>query len=359
MIQKSNYALPILLTAFVILCSCAQAREKTVHQNELQHGGMPMMIPGNVKQIYLAGGCFWGVEGYFSRITGITGTDTGYANGKTDTASYRELSATDHAETVKILYNSGIISLEEVLEHYFRIIDPLAINQQGNDKGRQYRTGIYYTDPADLPLIQAVIATVQSRYTRPLAVEVERLRHFIEAEDYHQDYLKKNPGGYCHIDLGLAAKPLYDDKRFQIPAAGELKSKLTDLQYRVTQEKATERPFTSEYDSFNGKGIYVDIVTGKPLFSSSDKYDAGCGWPSFTKPITSQAVDFVYDGSHGMERIEVTAKTGGSHLGHVFDDGPQDTTGLRYCINGASLRFIPYNEMDAAGYREYKQYVRE
>ena len=151
----------------------------------------------------------------------------------------------------------------------------------------------------------------------------------------------------------------FDETKFQTPELKRLKEQLTPLQYSVTQEKATERPFTSEYDKFEKKGIYVDIVTGKPLFSSSDKYDAGCGWPSFTKPITSQAVDFSHDGSHGMSRVEVTSKTGGAHLGHVFDDGPQDKTGLRYCINGASLRFVPYEEMDAAGYGAYKQYVTD
>ncbi len=316
-----------------------------------------MRMGGNVKEIYLAGGCFWGVEGYFSRLQGVVDTDTGYANGKSANASYQKLHDTDHAETVKIRYNSGVIALEELLAHYFRIIDPVSVNKQGNDIGRQYRTGIYYTDKADAPVIQAFIKGKQADYSRPIAVEVEPLRHFVLAEDYHQDYLQKNPGGYCHIDLHLADVPLHDESRFAAPEQGALKKQLTPLQYSVTQEKATERPFTSEYDQFEGKGIYVDIVTGKPLFSSSDKYDADCGWPSFTKPITSQALDFTEDFSHGMSRVEVTAKNGGAHLGHVFNDGPEDKTGLRYCINGASLRFIPYDEMDASGYGEYKQYV--
>lgn len=358
MINKWQKIMCILYTSASVLCGCVkvQAREITKPQSEAATGGVLMM--GNIKRIYLAGGCFWGVEGYFSRISGVTETDTGYANGKTDKTSYRELAATDHAETVKIVYNSGVISLEELLAHYFRIINPVSVNKQGNDIGRQYRTGIYYTDNTDLPVIQAVMKKMQTKYSQPLAVEVYPLHHFIEAEDYHQDYLKKNPTGYCHIDLRLAEKPLHDERSFQVPTDSELKSKLTALQYSVTQQKATERPFTSEYDKFDGKGIYVDIVTGKPLFSSSDKYDAGCGWPSFTKPITSQAVDFARDDSHGMERIEVTSKTGGAHLGHVFDDGPKDETGLRYCINGASLKFVPYEEMDAAGYGDYKQYVR-
>ena len=325
-----------------ILCGCVkvQAKERSAPQYKNKSGGSAIVNAGNIKEIYLAGGCFWGVEGYFRRIPGVIDTDTGYANGKTNKTTYQELHSTDHAETVHIRY-----------------IDPVSVNQQGNDKGRQYRTGVYYTDKADASVIRGFIQRMQAQYTQPIAVETEPLRNFIRAEEYHQDYLQKNPTGYCHINLHLADVPLHDEKKFVVPDAKQIKEALDPLQYSVTQEKATERPFTSEYDKFEGKGIYVDIVTGKPLFSSSDKYDAGCGWPSFTKPITSQAVDFTQDTSHGMNRVEVTSKTGGAHLGHVFDDGPQDKTGLRYCINGASLRFIPYEEMDAAGYGEYKQYV--
>ena len=341
-------------------CMNAQAKEHgRTHQTAVPKGGKSVLTQGNVQEIYLAGGCFWGVEGYFSRISGVVDTDTGYANGKTAAASYQVLHETDHAETVKIRYNSGVIGLEELLAHYFRIIDPLSVNKQGNDTGRQYRTGIYYTNKADEPVIKAFLNRMQAQYERPIAVEVEPLRHFVLAEDYHQDYLQKNPNGYCHINLHLAEVPLYEDRRFAPADVQKAKDKLTPLQYSVTQEKATERPFTSEYDKFEQKGIYVDIVTGKPLFSSSDKYDAGCGWPSFTKPITSEAVDFTQDQSHGMSRIEVTTKNAGTHLGHVFDDGPRDKTGLRYCINGASLRFIPYDQMDSEGYGDFKQYVRD
>lgn len=341
-------------------CTKVQAKEQQRNtQNATIKGGLSMLTEGNIREIYVAGGCFWGVEGYFSRLTGVTETDTGYANGVTDATNYRALHETDHAETVKIRYNSGVIGLEEMLAHYFRIIDPVSVNKQGNDTGRQYRTGIYYTRNADEPVIRDFIKRMQANYDRPIAVEVEPLRHFILAEEYHQDYLQKNPNGYCHINLHLAEVSLYDESRFQPKDIQKIKGQLTPLQYSVTQEKATERPFTSEYDKFDQKGIYVDIVTGKPLFSSSDKYDAGCGWPSFTKPITAESIDFSRDTSHGMSRIEVTTKDVGTHLGHVFDDGPQDKTGLRYCINGASLRFIPYDQMDSEGYGDFKQYVRD
>jgi len=341
----------ILFTAILLSCVKVPAQNRSAASKEFK-------MTEHTKEIYLAGGCFWGVEGYFRRIPGVRFTETGYANGKTDTTSYREIAATDHAETVHIIYDFSIISLEELLAHFFRIIEPTSVNKQGNDVGRQYRTGVYYTDETDAPRIKAFFDFMQKKYTKPLAVETAALLNFVKAEDYHQDYLEKNPFGYCHIDLNLASKPLYDEERFKVPADRELKNRLTAIQYEVTQNKATERPYTSEYDKFDKPGIYVDIVTGKPLFSSSDKYDAGCGWPSFTKPITTSAIDYEEDTSHGMVRTEVLSKTGGAHLGHVFPDGPKTKGGLRYCINGASLRFIPYEDMEKEGYGDYMPYVK-
>lgn len=309
------------------------------------------------KEIYLAGGCFWGVEGYLRQLNGVIRTDTGYANGKTANTDYKTIKETDHAETVKIVYNPHIISLQELLARYFKIIDPFSINKQGNDMGRQYRTGIYFTDINDENKIKKFISFQQKKYSKKIVVECEKLRNFIRAEEYHQDYLEKNPNGYCHINLNLANEPLYDESKFKKPSLEELKQKLSTEQFSVTQEKATERPFSSEYDKHSEKGIYIDIVTRKPLFSSSDKYDAGCGWPSFTKPITTDALNYIRDTSHGMDRTEVISKTGESHLGHVFDDGPKEYGGLRYCINGASLQFIPLDKMEDLGYAEYTPYV--
>ena len=187
---------------------------------------------------------------------------------------------------------------------------------------------------------------------------IEPLKNFVIAEEYHQKYFEKNPNGYCHIDLSKANKPVYDESKFKIPQKADLKANLSDLQYSVTQNKATEKAFSSPYDKHYKKGIYVDIVTKKPLFSSTDKFNSGSGWPSFTKPITTDALDFHNDTSFGMTRTEVTSRLGGSHLGHVFEDGPKDKGGMRYCINGASLEFIPYEEMDQKGYGDYKIYVK-
>lgn len=311
----------------------------------------------NQKDIYLAGGCFWGVEGYFKKIPGVLQTDVGYANGKTANTSYKELPQSDHAETLKIKFDENIVSFTEILAHYFRIIDPTSINKQGNDIGRQYRTGIYYTDESMKKDIIDFINQEQSKYRQKITVEVDVLKNFILAEDYHQDYLDKNPEGYCHIDLSLATKPLYHDK-FKKPNENEIKTSLNELQYNVTQYKATEAPFSSKFDKFNQKGVYVDVVTKQPLFSSSDKFDAGCGWPSFSKPITTDAIKYNEDTSCGMQRMEVSSKLGDSHLGHVFDDGIKEKGGLRYCINGASLEFIPLEKMKEMGYEDYILYVK-
>ncbi|RAZ48614.1 peptide-methionine (R)-S-oxide reductase [Campylobacter hyointestinalis subsp. lawsonii] len=312
----------------------------------------------NLKDIYLAGGCFWGTQAYFDKIRGVIKTDVGYANGNSDKTDYYSLHYSGHAETVHITFDKNVVSLAEILAHYFRIIDPFSVNKQGNDVGLQYRTGIYYNDSSLENEIFEFIKHEQTKYDKKIAVEVEPLKNYVLAEEYHQKYLDKNPGGYCHVDLSLADKPLYDESKFKVPLKDELKVKLSDLQYAVTQEKATERPYSSEYDKFDKKGIYVDIVSKKPLFSSSDKFDAGCGWPSFTKPITTDALRYNRDFSHGMDRIEVISSLANSHLGHVFTDGPKDKGGLRYCINGASLKFIPLEDMEKEGYKDYIIYVK-
>lgn len=317
------------------------------------------------KVIYLAGGCFWGLEAYMQKLNGVEDAVSGYANGKTENPSYYDLKTSGHAETVKVIYNPDIISLEDILAHYLRVVNPVSVNKQGNDVGTQYRTGIYYTDEADKTIIENILAKEQTKHDKPIAIEVEPLKQFYDAEEYHQDYLEKNPGGYCHIDLSLADKPLDKDKepmidssRYIKPSDEELKKSLTDIQYDVTQNSATERAFSHEYhDSFK-RGIYVDITTKEPLFSSTDKFESGCGWPSFSKPISKDVVKYFEDNSHFMHRTEVRSRSGDAHLGHVFNDGPKELGGQRYCINGASLEFIPYDEMDEKGYGYLKYLVK-
>ena len=310
-------------------------------------------------EIYLAGGCFWGLEEYFSRISGVLQTSVGYANGQVETTNYQLIKETDHAETVQVVYDEKVVSLREILLYYFRVIDPLSVNQQGNDRGRQYRTGIYYLEEADLPTINTVVREQELLIGRKIAVEVEKLRHYILAEDYHQDYLKKNPGGYCHIDVRDAEKPLIDAANYEKPSQAVLRENLSEESYRVTQEAATEAPFSNAYDQTFEKGIYVDITTGEPLFFAKDKFASGCGWPSFSRPISKELIHYYQDLSHGMERIEVRSRSGNAHLGHVFTDGPQELGGLRYCINSASLRFIAKDEMEEAGYGYLLPYLNK
>ena len=310
-------------------------------------------------EIYLAGGCFWGLEEYFSRISGVLQTSVGYANGQVETTNYQLIKETDHAETVQVVYDEKVVSLREILLYYFRVIDPLSVNQQGNDRGRQYRTGIYYLEEADLPTVNTVVREQELLIGRKIAVEVEKLRHYILAEDYHQDYLKKNPGGYCHIDVRDAEKPLIDAANYEKPSQAVLREQLSEESYRVTQEAATEAPFSNAYDQTFEEGIYVDITTGEPLFFAKDKFASGCGWPSFSRPISKELIHYYKDLSHGMERIEVRSRSGNAHLGHVFTDGPQELGGLRYCINSASLRFIAKDEMEEAGYGYLLPYLNK
>lgn len=309
-------------------------------------------------EIYLAGGCFWGLEEYFSRIEGVEETTVGYANGQVESTNYQLIHQTDHAETVHLIYDEKRISLREILLYYFRVIDPLSVNKQGNDVGRQYRTGVYYTNQADKAVIEQVFAEQEKQLGQKIAVELEPLRHYVLAEDYHQDYLKKNPGGYCHINVNDAYQPLVDPGQYEKPTDAELKEQLTQEQYQVTQHSATERPFHNAYNATFEEGIYVDVTTGEPLFFAGDKFESGCGWPSFSRPIAREVLRYYEDKSHGMERIEVRSRSGNAHLGHVFTDGPELAGGLRYCINSAALRFIPKEKMEAEGYAYLLQHMK-
>lgn len=314
-------------------------------------------------EIVLAGGCFWGVEEYFSRMPGVLETQCGYANGETANPSYREVcsGSTGHAEAVRVVYDPGKLSLDTIIGHFFKIIDPLSLNRQGNDVGRQYRTGIYYSDNSSRAYLQTLMAQEQAMHGQPLAVELLPLENFYPAEEYHQRYLKKNPGGYCHITFeslsDLASRS--GSKKYSKPAEDELRRTLDPLAFEVTQHAATERAFSGSLWDNHKPGIYVDVVTGEPLFVSSDKFDSGTGWPSFTRPINPDAVSQNEDTSHGMSRTEVRSSIGDSHLGHVFDDGPAERGGLRYCINSAALRFIPLDEMEREGYGDLVDMVKK
>lgn len=315
--------------------------------------------PTALKDIWFAGGCFWGVEAYFARIYGVAETSVGYANGKTENPSYYDLSSSGHAETVHLRYDPERVSLKTLLHHFFLIIDPTTFNRQGPDVGTQYRTAIYYQKEEDRPVLEEALAAQKRKYQAPIATVIEKLENYYPAEEYHQQYLEKNPGGYCHISFATLHQPIAetDTSRYRKPELAELKKNLSPIQFRVTQESHTEPPFQNEFWNHHEPGIYVDIVTGAPLFLSTDKFDSGCGWPSFTRPVDEKVLKEVADLKYGMSRVEVRSTVGDSHLGHVFPDGPKERGGLRYCINSAALRFIPLKEMEKEGYGAYVSHV--
>lgn len=307
--------------------------------------------------IYLAGGCFWGLQLYMDNIPGVLNTKVGYANGGTQNPSYEAVcTGSGHAETVRVEYDADIMPLPFLLELFFDVIDPVSVNRQGHDTGVQYRTGIYYESDADRSVIESALKGLSGRLGRPVAVECAPLVQFCPAESYHQKYLDKHPTGYCHIGLNKikqAKHALVNPTRYSSKDQPALKQSLSPLQYEVTQHAATEPPFQNEYNDEFREGIYVDVTTGEPLFSSFDKFQSSCGWPSFSKPIDPFTVREHQDHSFGMRRTEVKSRVGNAHLGHVFLDGPRQSGGLRYCINSAALRFIPKEDMEREGYGEY------
>lgn len=305
--------------------------------------------------VYLAGGCFWGIEKLMHSIPGVIDASSGYANGANEAdANYKTVCVgnTGFRETVQVTYDPAKVSLDALLLAFFCVVDTTQKNRQGNDVGSQYQAGVYYEDEATKATVERVAALEAGR-VKGFAVEIGPLHSFYPAEEYHQRYLDKNPGGYCHIPAekirrfsGLSIDP----GEYRRPTADLIREKLTGEQFAVTQGSGTERPFSHPYWNQNKRGIYVDIVTGEPLFSSADKYESACGWPAFSAPIEEPVVITRRDDNHGMLRTEVRSRAGDSHLGHIFEGDAESPSGVRYCINGASLQFIPHEEMKTKGY---------
>lgn len=308
------------------------------------------------RKIYLAGGCFWGMQAYFSKLKGLI-SEVGYANGNTKETNYQKVASTNHAEVIKIIYDDLSIRTAEIIDRFMQIIDPFSLNRQANDAGTQYRTGIFF-EKGDLftkkiaELFKGYIEKINGKKS---CVVIEEIKNYVKAEEYHQDYLEKNPTGYCHINPNAFFNSLSNFKKLDIKEIQKLN--LDKQSLGIMLNKETEHPHSSEFNLHTKKGIYIDKISKEPLFLSEDKYDAGCGWPSFTRPIFQTALNYFKDNTLAEERIEVTSKIQDSHLGHVFPAlAVKTVTGLRYCINGFALEFIEFNKLKDTVYEKYQFY---
>lgn len=352
----------VIIIICVVSAAVGTVVAQNIHQTEPVKDEKMMARTGNdVAKAVVAGGCFWCMEKPFEKLDGVSAVVSGYAGGKAENPTYNNYMKGGHIEVVEITYDPVVVSFKELLDVYWKQVDPTDDGGQFVDRGHGYTTAIFVKNAEERRIAQNSIAALEARgiFDKPIITPILEDVPFYPAEKYHQDYYKKNPIRYKYYRSRSGRDQFLkkvwgseEEEQLKVVEKNGLKKELTSIQYHVTQEEGTEPPFSNEYWDNKKDGIYVDVVSNEPLFSSQDKYDSKTGWPSFTKPLVDENIVEKDDISLFSVRTEVRSKKGESHLGHVFEDGP-GPSGLRYCINSASLRFIPVEQLADEGFGDF------